>query len=196
MSTETVTAKIEEKAIEKRNEILDGARAEGEKKRDAILNDAKLRAEKITESAKRQAELTVKGIRQSAKQSAKLSKLFVQREIMEEVKKTALKKISALEEKALLDFYCRELGSSDLSGEFLLLPAASDRRFFEKNIATLEKSASAKISVSKEDAKAENGFILTSDKYDVDFSLSEIIAEKFSKCEKDIYDTLFGKGEE
>lgn len=196
MSTETVTAKIEEKAIEKRNEILESARLEGEKKKEAILAEAKERADKILEGAKKQADITFRGIRQSAKQSAKLSRLYAERKLMEEVKKTAIEKISALPEKEIIDFYAREISASGLSGEFELLPAIADRKLFEKNLSLLEKTTSLKITLSKEDAKIEKGFILTGVKYDVDFSLSEIVEEKFSKCEKEIYDTLFNKGEE
>lgn len=191
MSAETVTTKIEEKARLKADEILSEARKEAEEKAAILLGEADERKEKILDSAKRQAELTVKGILQSAEQSAKLSQLSLRREMMEEVKRTALSKLSSLGEGTLIKIYSSELSDSALSGEFLLLPAKSDRAMLKKNLSLLEKSAGVKIELSESDADIENGFILSSESYDVDFSLEEIVNDKFSSYEKDIHDALF-----
>ena len=191
MSAETVTTKIEEKARLKAEEILSEARKEADEKASLVLREAEERKEKILDSAKREAELTAKGIIQSAEQSAKLSELSLRREMMEKVKKTALSKLSSLDEKSLIELYLRELSDSALTGDFSLIPAKKDRERLKNNLPLLEKSAGVKIVLSENDADIENGFILSSEVYDVSFSLEEIVNEKFSRYEKDVHDALF-----
>ncbi len=191
MSAETVTTKIEEKARLKAEEILSEARKEADEKASLVLREAEERKEKILDSAKREAELISKGIVQSAEQSAKLSELSARRKIMEKVRKNALSKLSSLDEKSLIKLYSGELSSSALTGEFSLIPAKADREKLKKNLPLLEKSAGVRIVLSESDADIKNGFILSSEVYDVNFSLEEIVNEKFSHYEKDIHDALF-----
>ena len=195
MSAETVTTKIEEKAKEAALEILAKAEEEAVNVRAAILADAKAREDKILNTAAQNAEITKKGIIQSAKLNANLLLLGAKRDAMNKVKKEAEKKILSFDDDKLLALFVKELKNSDLSGEFTLIPAKCHRKFALANAPEMEKAAGIKINVSQKDADIENGFILSNDIYDVDFSIDAIIEEAFEKNEKAIYDTLF-EGEE
>ncbi len=191
MSAETVTNKIEEKAREGALEILAAAEKEGAKARDGIIADAREREDKIIKNAELNAEITKKGILQSASQSAKLLILKAKREAMEKVKEEAKKKLLSATDKKIVEIFAGEMKKSELSGEYTLFPSELHREIIVKNLKEIEKATGVKITVSSVNADVENGFILSNDIYDVDFSLDAIIDEAAQNNEKSIYDTLF-----
>ncbi|MBQ7898119.1 MAG: V-type ATP synthase subunit E [Clostridia bacterium] len=191
MSAETVTNKIEEKAKESAREILAIAEKEGEKVRDGIISEAHEREEKIIKSAGHTAEITKKGILQSANQSARLLILKTKREAMDKVKDEAKAKLLASDGKEIVSLFLHEMKKSGLSGEYTLFPSGLHRDLIKKNVKEIEKSVGIKITVSDDNAEINNGFILSNDTYDVDFSLDAIVEEAFEISEKSVYDTLF-----
>ncbi|MBQ5746696.1 MAG: hypothetical protein IIV81_02035 [Clostridia bacterium] len=195
MSAETVTLKIEEKARENARAILAEAQSAAEKKYADILAEAKAREEKILEAANRNADTLRKGLLQGAAQKAKLEGLKVRRALMDEVKDSALKKLSCADEKTLMGVFEKSVKESKLSGEFNLIPSSLHRKMLENNLSLLEKAGSIKIKISENDADLSTGFLLSSDIYDVDFSLDAILDELFIQNEKVIYDCLFESGE-
>lgn len=195
MSAETVTLKIEEKAREKAKEILAEAQKEAEKKYSDIMSEAKLREEKITSTAKRNADTLCRGILQGAKQKAKLDELKLKRSLMAEVKNRALSKLLESDEKTLIGIFEKNIRESGLSGEFTLIPSSLHRKILEKNLTSLEKVGNIKIKMADNDTTLSSGFLLSSDIYDVDFSLNAILDEIFTKNEKLIYNILFESGE-
>lgn len=195
MSAETVTLKIEEKAKEIAKGIITDAQREAEKRYSDILAEAKIREEKIIENAKRNADTLSRGIVQGATQKAKLDELKLKRELMTNVKNRALSKLLGSSEKTLIGIFEKNIKESGLSGEFSLIPSTLHRKILEKNLTSLEKAGNIKIKMADSDATLSSGFLLSSDIYDVDFSLDAILDELFVKSEKLIYDTLFEGGE-
>lgn len=191
MSAETVTNKIEEKAKESALEILANAEKEGARIRDGIIADARQREEKILKTAELNAEITKKGILQSANQSAKLLLLKTKREAMDKVKEEAKKKLLAAADKEIISLFIGEMKKSELSGEYTLFPSKLHRDIIEKNLKEIEKAVGVKITVSGDDCDVANGFVLSNEIYDVDFSLDAIIDEAARINEKSVYDTLF-----
>ncbi len=191
MSADTVTLKIEEKAKETARIILEDAQKEAEKKSDAVIADANIRKDKILENAEHQSGIAKKGIIQAANVKRKLDALKKETSLLEEVKLSAKKELLELSEKEILSLFVSHLKKSLLSGSYTLVPSEFHRAVLDKNIKEIEKQVGVTLTLSDKSADIENGFILESEIYDVDFSLDAIIDEVFEKNKKEIHTTLF-----
>ena len=126
---------------------------------------------------------------------AKLDELKLKRDLLAEVKNRALSKLLEAPEKRLIGIFEKNIKESGLSGEFTLIPSVIHKKIIEKNLASLEKAGAIKIKIADTDASISSGFLLSSDIYDVDFTLDAIVEECFTNSEKVIYDILFESGE-
>ncbi len=189
MSTQSVTSKIIENAKLASAQTLDNAKKEAEEKRSEIINLALQRAENIKSNAEKDAEILKKGRKQADKMNAKLALLNVKREILGEVKKKA--KSIAVNDDSFAEIFSLKIKESSLSGEYILKPSALHRSSCKKALGAFEKAADIKLTLSKENADIENGFILSCESYDVEFSLDEITDEIFDNSEKEIAQILF-----
>lgn len=195
MSAETVTTKIEEKARLAADEILTEARKKADSDRKVILDDAALRVEKMLEGAKQNAEIAEKGRAQTDAMNIKLGILDTKRQIINEAKNEAKAKLINMSGEDFIKIFTKYISTSELSGEFELIPSAVHRDFCKGAIKSFEKCADIKIKLSKADADIDSGFILSSDEYDVEFSLDAVLDEVLEENEKAIADILFETGD-
>lgn len=195
MSAETVTNKIEEKARAAAEAIIAEAKVKAEEERKAILDDASTRAAKMLDNAKQNAEIAERGRAQADSLNKKLGILEVKREALAKAKADAKAKLSAIDQAAFTKIFTKYLSESELAGDFVLLPAAAHRSLCEKAVADFEKSAGITITVSDKNAETDTGFILSSENYDVEFSLDAVLDSVFEKDESVIADILFETGD-
>ena len=195
MSAETVTNKIEEKARAAAEAIIAEAKAKAEEERKAILDDASARASKMLDAAKQNAEIAERGRAQADSLNKKLGILEVKREALAKAKADAKAKLSTMDQATFTKIFTKYLAASELSGSFVLLPSAAHRDLCEKAVADLEKSASIKLTISDKNAETDTGFILSSENFDVEFSLDAILDSVFEKDESIIADILFETGD-
>lgn len=195
MSAETVTLKIEEKAREAAKTIVAEAKAKAKENRETILSEAKERADKMLEASKERADIAEKGRARADALNMKLGVLEMKRSLLEIAKKDAKAKLLNMNEKEFVRIFTKYVSESELSGEFTLLPSANHRSLSAKAIKELAKATSLTLILSDEDANIDSGFILSSDSYDVEFSLDAIIDEVFEKEESNIADILFETGD-
>lgn len=195
MSAETVTTKIEEKARLAAQAIIAEAKEKAEAERKAILDDTALRVEKMLEGAKLNAEIAEKGRVQIDAMNIKLGILDTKRQILSEVKSEAKSKLINMSEDNFVEIFSKYISSSKLSGEFELIPSALHRAFCKGAVKSFEKCADIKIKLSKTDADIDSGFILSSENYDVEFSLDAMLDEVLESQEKAVADILFETGD-
>lgn len=195
MSAETVTKKIEEKARAAAEAIIADAKAKAEDDRKKILDDATARAKKLLEGAKQNADIVQRGRAQADSLNTKLGILGIKREMLAAAKAGAKAKLSAMDAEQFTGVFTKYLSESELTGSFDLLPSAAHRELCEKTVEKLAKSADIKLTISDKTADIDTGFILSSEVYNVEFSLDAIIDSIFENHEKIIADILFETGD-
>ena len=195
MSAETVTNKIEEKARAAAEAIIAEAKEKAVEERKAILDDASTRAAKMLDNAKQNAEIAERGRAQADSLNKKLGILEVKREALAKAKADAKTKLSAMDQATFTKIFSKYLSESELTGSFVLLPAAAHRDLCKNAVADFEKIAGITITVSDKNSETDTGFILSSENYDVEFSLDAILDSVFEKDESVIADILFETGD-
>lgn len=195
MSAETVTSKIEEKARAAAEVIIAEAKEKAEAEKTAVTKDAAERVKKLLDQAVQNADVAEKGRQRADALNTKLGILELKRELLSSAKAEAKIKLSAMDEKAFLEIFSKYLSDSELSGEFVLLPSAGHRSLCEKTVAKLADKAGIKLTVSDKDSDLDSGFMLSSESYDLEFSIDAVLDEVFEKHEKEIADILFETGD-
>lgn len=195
MSAETVTSKIEEKARAAAEAIIAEAKEKAEAEKTAVTEDAAERVKKLLDQAAQNADVAEKGRQRADALNTKLGILELKRELLSSAKTEAKTKLTAMNEKTFLEIFSRYISDSELSGEFVLLPSAAHRSLCEKTAAKLADKAGIKLTVSDKDSELDSGFMLSSENYDVEFSIDAVLDEVFEKHEKEIADILFETGD-
>ena len=195
MSAQTVISKIEEKARETASVILEEGKLEAKKVYDEIVSDAKVRADAIKKKAQDNAALLERGRRQSDNQMKSLALLKAKKDALLLARESAKKELLEITDKRFVEIFSKYMSLSDLSGEFTLIPSKEHRALAEKNQKKLEKNVGVSLTISDTDADIVGGFIISSDIYDVDYSLDSILDFIFEENEKAISEILFQKGE-
>ena len=122
----------------------------------------------------------------------KLGLLGIKREMLNGARSDAKAMLIKVDATKFTAMFSKYLASSELSGEYTLVPSATHRAFCEKAMSDFEKAANIKLTLSDKNADIDSGFILSTENYDVEFSLDAILDSVFEKDEKAIADVLFG----
>lgn len=195
MSAETVTLKIEEKALAAAEAIIIEAKENAEKESAVTLANAGARADKMLEAAKLNAEIAERGRAQADSLNTKLGILAAKREMLATARAEAKAKLVKMSDGEFVRIFSKYLSESELSGEYTLAPSSVHEELCKKNLAELAKNAGISLTIVPVTDAIDTGFMLIADNYDVEFSIDAILDSVFEANEKEIADILFETGD-
>ena len=189
MALERIIEKIKKDAEKKRKEII----GEAEKKREEILKESRKKSEEILKRAEEEKE-KLKEARVRSFIGAKKIELNAQllkkkREILDEVYKEAFSSLRGSEHyleliKFLLDLLVEK------GDEEIILPK-NDERITKDFIAKINREKKWNLRISERTADIEGGFLLKSEKREIDASMPRIMEILKEETEVEVSKILF-----
>ena len=213
MSANTVIQKIQEKAQAQCDEILENGKQKADAAREAILKDGKAKADGILEKAREDAAMLLRAGAQQASLDSKIDCLNHKHELLQKAKseaKAALLSYGAAEFCAL----ALKLAQENIRGEKMRLQVPKADKYTSSSfykeatgkdgtlLAAMEQAASdaqgapLTLTLDKNAAPIDGGFLLCGETYDMDLSLDALLSDIFEQHEKQIADCLFAAGKD
>lgn len=213
MSANTVIQKIQEKAQAQCDEILENGKQKADAAREAILKDGKAKADGILEKAREDAAMLLRAGAQQASLDSKIDCLNHKHELLQKAKseaKTKLLSYGAAEFCAL----AIKLSKENIRGEKMRLQVPKADKYTSSSfykeatgkdgtlLAAMEQAASdaqgapLTLTLDKNAAPIDGGFLLCGETYDMDLSLDALLSDIFEQHEKQIADCLFAAGKD
>lgn len=213
MSANTVIQKIQEKAQAQCDEILENGKQKADAAREAILKDGKAKADGILEKAREDAAMLLRAGAQQASLDSKIDCLNYKHELLQKAKseaKTKLLSYGAAEFCAL----AIKLSKENIRGEKMRLQVPKADKYTSSSfykeatgkdgtlLAAMEQAASdaqgapLTLTLDKNAAPIDGGFLLCGETYDMDLSLDALLSDIFEQHEKQIADCLFAAGKD
>ena len=213
MSANTVIQKIQEKAQAQCDEILENGKQKADAAREAILKDGKAKADGILEKAREDAAMLLRAGAQQASLDSKIDCLNHKHELLQKAKseaKAALLSYGAAEFCAL----AIKLSKENIRGEKMRLQVPKADKYTSSSfykeatgkdgtlLAAMEQAASdaqgapLTLTLDKNAAPIDGGFLLCGETYDMDLSLDALLSDIFEQHEKQIADCLFAAGKD
>lgn len=213
MSANTVIQKIQEKAQAQCDEILENGKQKADAAREAILKDGKAKADGILEKAREDAAMLLRAGAQQASLDSKIDCLNHKHELLQKAKseaKAALLSYDAAEFCAL----ALKLAQENIRGEKMRLQVPKADKYTSSSfykeatgkdgtlLAAMEQAASdaqgapLTLTLDKNAAPIDGGFLLCGETYDMDLSLDALLSDIFEQHEKQIADCLFAAGKD
>lgn len=213
MSANTVIQKIQEKAQAQCDEILENGKQKADAAREAILKDGKAKADGILEKAREDAAMLLRAGAQQASLDSKIDCLNYKHELLQKAKseaKAALLSYGAAEFCAL----AIKLSKENIRGEKMRLQVPKADKYTSSSfykeatgkdgtlLAAMEQAAidaqgaPLTLTLDKNAAPIDGGFLLCGETYDMDLSLDALLSDIFEQHEKQIADCLFAAGKD
>lgn len=213
MSANTVIQKIQEKAQAQCDEILENGKQKADAAREAILKDGKAKADGILEKAREDAAMLLRAGAQQASLDSKIDCLNHKHELLQKAKseaKTKLLSYGAAQFCAL----AIKLSKENIRGEKMRLQVPKADKYTSSSfykeatgkdgtlLAAMEQAASdaqgapLTLTLDKNAAPIDGGFLLCGETYDMDLSLDALLSDIFEQHEKQIADCLFAAGKD
>ena len=213
MSANTVIQKIQEKAQAQCDEILENGKQKADAAREAILKDGKAKADGILEKAREDAAMLLRAGAQQASLDSKIDCLNYKHELLQKAKseaKTKLLSYGAAQFCAL----ALKLAQENIRGEKMRLQVPKADKYTSSSfykeatgkdgtlLAAMEQAASdaqgapLTLTLEKNAAPIDGGFLLCGETYDMDLSLDALLSDIFEQHEKQIADCLFAAGKD
>lgn len=213
MSANTVIQKIQEKAQAQCDEILENGKQKADAAREAILKDGKAKADGILEKAREDAAMLLRAGAQQASLDSKIDCLNHKHELLQKAKseaKTKLLSYGAAQFCAL----ALKLAQENIRGEKMRLQVPKADKYTSSSfykeatgkdgtlLAAMEQAASdaqgapLTLTLDKNAAPIDGGFLLCGETYDMDLSLDALLSDIFEQHEKQIADCLFAAGKD
>lgn len=213
MSANTVIQKIQEKAQAQCDEILENGKQKADAAREAILKDGKAKADDILEKAREDAAMLLRAGAQQASLDSKIDCLNYKHELLQKAKseaKTKLLSYGAAEFCAL----AIKLSKENIRGEKMRLQVPKADKYTSSSfykeatgkdgtlLAAMEQAAidaqgaPLTLTLDKNAAPIDGGFLLCGETYDMDLSLDALLSDIFEQHEKQIADCLFAAGKD
>lgn len=213
MSANTVIQKIQEKAQAQCDEILENGKQKADAAREAILKDGKAKADGILEKAREDAAMLLRAGAQQASLDSKIDCLNYKHELLQKAKseaKTKLLSYGAAQFCAL----ALKLAQENIRGEKMRLQVPKADKYTSSSfykeatgkdgtlLAAMEQAASdaqgapLTLTLDKNAAPIDGGFLLCGETYDMDLSLDALLSDIFEQHEKQIADCLFAAGKD
>ena len=213
MSANTVIQKIQEKAQAQCDEILENGKQKADAAREAILKDGKAKADGILEKAREDAAMLLRAGAQQASLDSKIDCLNYKHELLQKAKseaKAALLSYGAAEFCAL----AIKLSKENIRGEKMRLQVPKADKYTSSSfykeatgkdgtlLAAMEQAASdaqgapLTLTLDKNAAPIDGGFLLCGETYDMDLSLDALLSDIFEQHKKQIADCLFAAGKD
>lgn len=206
MSVEALVEKIERKTADEVKAILDeGARRAAEVKSE-ILSAADEKVESVLRAAKDNAELIVRAGKGEDEINLRIGVLNKKRELLDDVKKEAAKKLAAMSAADYAALITRYVSESGVNGKVTVTAGDSEKaRLLDKEACKAKYgfdgsfidywSSKFEAEFSLGEDKAEDGtVVLVCENYDIDLSFATVIDSAFEANEKALAESLFGKG--
>lgn len=189
MALERIIEKIKKDAAKKRKEII----GEAEKKREEILKEAQKKSAEILKKAEEEKEkikeARVRSIIGAKKIELNAQLLKKKREILDEVYKEAFSNLRRSEHYLDLVKFLLEL-LVERGDEEIILPK-NDERITRDFIAKLNREKKWNLKISEKTAEIEGGFLLRSEKREIDASMPRIMEILKEETEVEVSKILF-----
>lgn len=208
MSDQQVNKSIYDKIIDKGSqealEILNQGKQKAEALYNELISEANKEANRILNKNNEQNKNKIKTFKSEIERLNKKEILFKKKELINELFLLTLSRLKALDDEKLINYVINHLKKENLTGNEIIKVNKNDYSKYlslfstEKpgDLVNLDKlnqmlGKNINLKLSKEAVDIEGGFILVSDKYDINLSFESILKAFLLNNETEIANILF-----
>lgn len=196
LANSSIYQKIEEKGKKEAQEILSAGKKEAKQLEKSILEGYEEKYNKAIEDANRTNAEYLKTKITQIEQQAKQESLSAKKSYINKVIEGALKEMNKMSDQELLDLTVRTIKADTINGDEALQVNKGDFNKYQKLLPTINEKLGKgyKLSLSKDPADIEGGFIIVGKTFDIDHSFVALLEELKEQNEAELAEILFGNG--